>query len=89
MTVCTACGHPRLVHDSWGCKMGCSCAVSIIYLTALLPSQSDRSTENEAIDLGNRLVRQADSEERSRLEELYGRTILEQTTAPVPTELLE
>lgn len=73
MTNCHVCGHPRLLHDSWGCKEECRCGVSIIYL-APQPSSKSRDHEVEArlIEQGNELVRQAD-----RLGESHVRSMLE------------
>lgn len=49
--------------------MRCNCEVGIVYLTSQLRSESDSPSANGVIDLGNRLVRQADRREESFIEE--------------------
>lgn len=90
MTNCPSCQHPRLVHDSWGCKLQCSCGVSIVYLTPLLPSQPDRVTEDKLIEHGNALVLEIERRRELEVEELHRRAVLELAPPPaVPEELLQ
>lgn len=90
MTNCPSCQHPRLVHDSWGCKLQCSCGVSIIYLTPLLPSQPSDDSETKLIEHGNAVVQQVERRRELEIEELHRRAILELAPPPsVPVELLQ
>lgn len=84
MNNCPSCQHPRLVHDSWGCKLQCSCGVSIIFLTLLLFSRPEMAVE-ELIEQGNLFVREIDLREESRVEEMNRRSILE--VAPLAEQL--
>lgn len=90
MTDCPSCKHPRLVHDSWGCKLQCSCGVSIIYLTPLLPSQPDRASQDKLIEHGNALVQENERKRELEIEELHRRAVMD--LAPpmmVPPTLLQ
>ena len=33
MIICQTCDHERMMHDSWGCRAGCDCKVSIVFVT--------------------------------------------------------
>lgn len=48
MKICPTCGHDRLMHDSWGCKLR-DCGVSIIYLTPNLFAEGTTSSEDQEI----------------------------------------
>lgn len=76
MTSCQSCGHDRLLHDSWGCKLRCTCGASIIYMTALF-SVLDQAGQAEAIKQGNELVEEADRLEESHISALRSRATAE------------
>lgn len=75
MKYCFACRHERLQHDSWGCKNGCGCGVSIIYLTPVDFAGAKREDDNEVIEASNELVVEQEKVAESRLRALYMRVI--------------
>lgn len=76
MILCRACGHQRLLHDSWGCK-DCNCRVSIVYLTFDSPAQKDEKAERETLRLGNVLDGRASRLAEFRLKVLFERAVAE------------
>jgi hypothetical protein len=75
MSDCHACGHKRLLHDSWGCREICGCGVSIIYLTPHPRQPGDDVVEEEIIAEGNKLAVERDRTEESRIKMMQERQI--------------
>ncbi len=85
MINCHVCGHPRLLHDSWGCRHECSCGVSIIYLTPQLAGSTlDPVVVEKLIKQANELVVQQD-----RVEESHIRGLVEMTEPVDDLEVLQ
>lgn len=59
MKTCPTCGHNRLMHDSWGCKLR-DCGVSIVYLTPNLFAEATDNKDQEALDWGKVLDAESD-----------------------------
>lgn len=79
MTFCPTCDHPRLLHDSWGCRTKCGCGVSIIYLTPG-PLGDGTSEEREALlEQGKLFDKSSDRLGESTLKVLFARTVAERT----------
>src|SRR5690606_28420946 len=78
MTDCF-CGHPRLLHDSWGCRStNCGCRVSIIFLTLQLrvfPGESvSVPTDQDLIDESIRLISEEDKRQEAYIVAIRNRT---------------
>ena len=81
MTTCPWCHCDRLMHDSWGCKKKDGCAVSIVHITPIWPSQkkSDPARNQEIIDQGKALDAEEDRVSESHVRMIADRVLINQT----------
>jgi hypothetical protein len=80
VTICPTCNHPRLLHDSWGCRTKCGCGVSIIYLTPGPLGDGTSEEQKSLLNQGNVFDASSDRLRESVLREMYNRAVTERAT---------
>jgi len=78
MKTCPTCGHDRLMHDSWGCKMK-DCGVSIVYLTPNLFAEKSTGSDQDILDQGKALDAESDRTGESLVRAIAERSVTEQS----------
>jgi hypothetical protein len=80
VTLCSSCNHPRLLHDSWGCRAKCDCGVSIIYLTPGPLGDGTLDEQKTVLEQGKMFDRGSDRLGESLIRAMYDRVIAEVAT---------